>query len=106
MDATSAIIVFLFVITVFTSSGTSNKGNTLSPDLSPPPVSQAIEFGAIPGASFADAGLADPAPAIEKQVRKEGSKISPEEATKISACIIKYSQQYNINPKLFTGLIQ
>jgi len=106
MDITAAIIIFLFVATVFSSSGSKSKSGFQQTETIPSLTVQQNTSENIPGSLFADSGLQDPLPAVDAQVRKYGKNISPDEATFIAENIVKYSEKNNINPKLLTALYQ
>ena len=101
MDATAAIIVLIFVISIFSSTG--NKGyvqpsSTLSPPT--PQYSQTlIPTLETPIASLASAEVGV---AIEKFVLKYRK---PEEATDIASSIVRHAQSFGVNPKLVAALM-
>lgn len=99
MDTTSAVIVLLFIISIFTSFG--NKGYT-PPSTPSGEIYRSVAI-AEPEANFSPSFEADARPAIERYISRYRKS---EEAATIAACILKYSQAYDVNPKLVTALIR
>lgn len=99
MDTTSAVIVLLFFISIFTSLG--NKGYT--PPVAPSGAIYNSTTVSEPNPVFSPSMEADSRPSIEKFISKYRNG---EESAAIAASIIKYSQTYNVNPKLVTALIK
>lgn len=103
MDTTTAIIVVLFVVTILSSLG--NKGY-IPPSAAP---KEAIFTKATIGAKVA---MPDPTyfevvgESPRKSIKQYISKYRTEkEAEDITASIMRYSQAYNLNPKLVAALI-
>jgi len=105
MDATTGIIIVVFVITIFSSLG-SNQGYTprrytpSSPSFSKPvtPVSSSKidpTYLAVVGDNVR--------PSIEQYILRFRK---PSEAVAITDAIMRYSQQFNVNPKLVAALMR
>ncbi|MBU0671820.1 MAG: lytic transglycosylase domain-containing protein [Candidatus Margulisbacteria bacterium] len=108
MDATTGVIVLLFVFTIFSSLG-GNKGytppdvttvTTLQPTFSQP--ENPISRGPINATFLGGGGLAAQKP-IQQYIL---AYRKPEEAVAISKAIMRHTQTYNVNPKLVTALIR
>lgn len=68
------------------------------------PARHYVDVSSIPAtfsASF-DPGLKD---AIDRFIRPRAKKVSVEEADQISEAIMRYSEQYDVNPKIVTAMI-
>lgn len=97
MDVTTGAIVLIFVISIFSGFG-SNKGYT------PPPqtgtINQEVAVTAPEPAYLDD-------PAAQTAITRYISSYRPaEEAANISNAIVRYSKDYNVNPKLVTALMR
>jgi len=101
MDATTAIIVLVFVISIFSGFG-GNKGYKQP---SPPPIPTGIihsEVSAVePPPNFSAAGI-NAQSAIQNHITKYRSNA---EAVQIADSIVRHSMTYDINPKLVAALI-
>jgi soluble lytic murein transglycosylase-like protein len=102
MDATTGIIIFIFVISIIGGIG-SNKGYKA------PPATPAFPSGAVysqvsvaePPANFAGGGI-DAQASIQNHIAKYRS---PSEAAQIADSIMRHSMTYDMNPKLVAALI-
>ena len=106
MDVTSAIVVLIFVITIFSAS---TGGRVAVPGLSggesKVPLYANLNVEAIPEPDFiAVAGEASQ-DRIEKFILKFSKKASYWDANLMSSCLVKYGGMYNVNPKLICALI-
>lgn len=103
MEATSAIVILLFVVTIFSSLG--NK-NYRSPSSNIDQSSQRIEQPSMvstleaPNPNFVEDENAKAD--IKKYILKYRTE---EEAEEISANVVHYSQVYDVNPKLVASLM-
>ena len=107
MSATTAIVILIFVLSIFSGMG-NNQGyhqSTASRPVFP------IESGTSavpapilgqPDPSFAAVGGTAAQPAIQNYIQKYRSN---EESIAISSSIVKHSQTYDMNPKLVAALI-
>ena len=102
MSTTAAAVILIFVISVFSGFG-DNKGYK-QPSGPVFPVDNAIhQTVAIgdPAPGFAGGGE-NARPAIQRQIAKYRS---PDEAAQIADGIMRYSQTYDLNPKLVAALM-
>ncbi len=107
MESTTAVVVLLFVITIFQSLG-GNKGytppptptNTLPPAQTMPAPVQ-LNSGPVGSTYLATGDLAHkPIEQFILRFRK------PEEAVPITDAIMKHARTYDVNPKLVAALIR
>jgi soluble lytic murein transglycosylase-like protein len=102
MDATTGIIIFIFVISIIGGIG-SNKGYKA------PPAAPAFPSGAVystvlvaePPSNFAAGGI-NAQSSIQNHVAKYRP---PSEAAQITDSIMRHCMTYDLNPKLVTALI-
>ncbi|OGC29101.1 hypothetical protein A2311_03870 [candidate division WOR-1 bacterium RIFOXYB2_FULL_48_7] len=99
MDATAGVVIFIFVVSIFSSFG-GNKGYT-PPNVPSGQIYSSVE-ATVPSHTYNSTDEAVRA-AIQKYIAKYRSH---DEAIEITAAIIKNSEEYNINPKLVTALIR
>jgi soluble lytic murein transglycosylase-like protein len=110
MDATTAAVILIFVISIFSGIG-NNRGYT--PPHVPPPVSAPagsapvfpVDTGvtlAEPPSAFAAVDPVATQTAIQKYILKYRS---PELAAEITGSIMRHAQTYDLNPKLAAALI-
>ena len=106
MDATGAIIVLIFVITIFSAS---NGGRIAVPGLgggeTKVPIYANLNVEAIPESSYIAVAGEDPQSKIEKFILKYNKNTSYWDASLMSASMVKYGSEYNVNPKLICALI-
>ncbi|MFH1387578.1 MAG: transglycosylase SLT domain-containing protein [bacterium] len=103
MDVTTAAVVLLFVVSIFSGFGNTNisvtnKSNTLPPETRT--IHQEVSVTA-PDPSYVDD------PAAQAAINKYICQYRPaEEAATISNSIVRYSKDYNVNPKLVAALMR
>jgi soluble lytic murein transglycosylase-like protein len=99
MDSSTALIVFIFVISILTSMG----GRVYTPPVTQPEqiVYQQVQVSE-PDPSFLAGGGAAAQDAIARYISKYRSA---DESSQIAASIIRHSQTYDMNPKLVAALI-
>lgn len=68
------------------------------------PVYQSADVSNVP-AGFSAGGGPEARDAIDRYVRPRAKKISVEESSDIVDAIMRYSEQYDVNPKLVTAMI-
>ncbi|MFA6430938.1 MAG: lytic transglycosylase domain-containing protein [Candidatus Margulisiibacteriota bacterium] len=95
---TAAVIAILFAVSILTSLGGHNNP-------APKPQLPSIIYQEVnvqqPAGTFDVSDEAEVKASIQKYVLKYRP---PEEADEISNCIVRYSQNYNVNPKLAAAL--
>src|SRR3989338_3766225 len=104
MEASTAAVVILFVMAIFSGFG-GNKG--YKAPSAPAPVFPVAQAGPVfpieePSPAFAGAGL-EPRPASQKCVARHRQ---PDEAAQITDSIMRHSQIFDLNPKLVAALIR
>lgn len=103
MEATTAAVVLLFVISIF--SGFGHNGGYVQPapttQNTPAPARPVFPVEE-PLSTFAGAG-GNPQPAIQKFVAVYRN---PDEAAQITSSIMRHAQTYDLNPKLAAALIR
>lgn len=98
MDTTTAVVVFLFVMTILSSLG----GKGYSPPVPTEVVYTEVSIVEFPDPTYFEV-VGEPA---RVQIGQYVSKHrGPEEAEIITDSIMRYSQQYDLNPKLVAALI-
>lgn len=106
MDATGAIIVLIFVITIISAS---TGGRIAIPGLGggqgTVPIYTNLNVDAIPNPTFISVAGENQQGSIEKFILKFNKNISYWDANLMSASMIKYGSIYNVNPKLVCALI-
>lgn len=103
MDATSVIIILLFVVSIVGSSG--NKGYSPPTASAPETISTAIYSSveaSVPAFKFDSNDETSPAQAIKRFIRQYRSE---ELADSIARSIVRHSQALDLNPKLIAALI-
>jgi soluble lytic murein transglycosylase-like protein len=111
MSSTTAIVIFIFVISIFSGIGT-NKGYQqptgsrpvfpVAPVTAPSPVAAPAPVPGQPDPTFAAVGGAAAQPAIQNYIQRYRSS---DQSLAISSSIVKHAQTYNMNPKLVAALI-
>lgn len=111
MDTTTAVVVFIFVVSIFSGMG-NNKGYhqptaasltfKVAPAATPAPVAVPLPIPGQPDPTFAAVGGAAAQPAIQNFIQKYRSS---DQSITISSSIVKHSETYNLNPKLVAALI-
>ncbi|MFH1710469.1 MAG: lytic transglycosylase domain-containing protein [bacterium] len=106
MDAASAIIILIFVITVFSAStggrlavpGLGGEGGKI-------PIHTNLNVEAVPDPTYAAVAGEDMQGNIERFILTYNKNTSYWDASLMSANMIKYGSIYNVNPKLICALI-
>lgn len=102
MEATSVAVILLFVFAIFSGGkGDIPKDRAGLPAVS---VSQSADYSGI-SATYSAAINSETGNAIDRYVRPRAKKVSVEEASDIVDAIMRYSQQYDVNPKLVAAMI-
>lgn len=102
MEATSAAVILLFVFAMFSGM----KGD-IPKDASArysPALTQTVDISSVPAGFFAGGGQ-EARESIDRYVRPRAKKISVEESADVVDAIMRYSEQYDVNPKLITAMI-
>ena len=106
MDATGAIIVLIFVITIISAS---TGGRVAVPGLSEGPstvpIYSNLNVEAIPEPTFIAVAGEDSQGSIEKFILTYNKNSSYWDANLMSSSMVKYGGIYNVNPKLICALI-
>ncbi len=102
MEVTAAAVILIFLASIL--STVSHKDAKYSPE-KPQQISSSQELGDLPGADFDAAGQESDSQAINFYVIRRAKKLSRDDAETLIASIMEYSQKYNVNAKLLTGLI-
>jgi len=103
MDATGAIVVLLFVVTIFSASF-QGPSHTKGP-AGRPPVRSNITNTALPDPSYLAAAGFNTENEIKKFIVTFNKKTSEWDAGKMAFCIVKYGKEYDVNPKLVAALV-
>jgi soluble lytic murein transglycosylase-like protein len=106
MDATSAIVVLIFVITIF-SSATGNKVGLpgLGGGESKVPINTTLNVQAIPDPYYVSISGEDARAKMESFIQKKNKNLSYWDAASMSESLMKYGGVYNVNPKLVCALM-
>ena len=105
MDPTiTGIIVLLFVFSIV-GSVTQKKDSTFVALPPPQPVYTTVETVVIPSPLFSAGYVEGLNDNLKRFIVKKNGRVSEWEAQEITRDIIKYSQQYDVNPKLVAALI-
>ena len=101
MEATGAVVVLLFIFTIFSSLG----GKVAQPELKAP--MQIVQIGDVAPVPASYTAVADSQTqdAVLRYVTAHAKKISRDDIDTLVNAIMKYSQQYDVNPKLVAALI-
>ncbi len=102
MDATGAIVVLIFIVTMFSSLGGKNDVQQSSVL---PKYTQSEVVGTPPPSNYIGSVDDQTQNAIAMFVRTRATKVSKEEADEMIDSIMKYCQQYDVNPRLIAALI-
>lgn len=99
MDATAAVIILLFVVTIFSASmrggAPTGKG----------PVTSNVDITTIPNPNYLAVVGENPENGIEKFILSFSKKVSPWDANIMASSMVKYGQKHNVNPKLVCALV-
>ncbi len=103
MDATAAVVILLFVVTIFSASlggggGGLPRGRTV-------PISSHVEAAALPNPDYNAIFGEDASGRIQKYILSFSKKVSIWDANLMASSMVKYGQQYNVNPKLIAALV-
>ncbi|MFA6169481.1 MAG: lytic transglycosylase domain-containing protein [Candidatus Margulisiibacteriota bacterium] len=99
MDATAAVVIFIFVVSIMTSVG--DKNNSSNRVVSPPGVVY-NDVSAPPLKPDDDEVEEGERAAIQKYIAKYRK---PDEAATIAESIVRNANEKNVNPKLITALM-
>ncbi len=106
MDAAGAIIVLIFVITIFSAS---TGGRIAVPGTggneAHVPVYANLNVDAVPEPSYASVAADDPQGKIEQFILKFNKNTSYWDANLMASSMVKYGSMYDVNPKLICALI-
>ena len=107
MDATTGIIILVFVVTIFSSLG-GNQGYTPPGHTRPTPPPKIIRPVAPAGSSSVDptylgAGGMSAKSSIQQYILRFRN---PGEAVAITNAIMRHSQKFDVNPKLIAALMR
>lgn len=102
MEATSVAVILLFVFTIFSGiRGDIPKDTQGLPAVS---VTRSADHTGI-SSSYLTSVNSETRDMIDRYVRPRAKKISVEEASEITDAIMRYSEQYDVNPKLVAAMI-
>jgi len=104
MEGSSALIVLVFVVAIFSSFGSIKAPQAFAPDSASPNTIHtdvAVEKPAITFTSLATTEE-NPSPQITAFISRYRDS---DEAAEISNSILRYSEEYDVNPKLVAALI-
>jgi soluble lytic murein transglycosylase-like protein len=104
MEATGIIVLAVFVVTILSSMG----GRVPSDRPSLPQQNQTIQIdiSTLPPATYTQSYDSETEGAVIRYVALKAKKVSVDDARRMSEAIMRYSQQYDVNPKLLTGMIE
>ncbi len=103
MDGTTALVILLFVVTIFSSFG-GNQG--YAPPASPAPTTPTVSQPATPRGPINPSYLAVVGENARSSINYFISKYrKPVESSSITDSIMRHSQAYNVNPKLVAALM-
>ncbi|MFA4843946.1 MAG: lytic transglycosylase domain-containing protein [Candidatus Margulisiibacteriota bacterium] len=110
MDTTTAVVIFIFVISIFSGMG-NNQGYhqpanrptfPTAPVTAPSPVAVPSPLPGQPDPTFASVGGAATQPAIQNYIQRYRSS---DQSLAISTSLVRHAETYNMNPKLVAALI-
>ena len=107
MDITSAVIIIIFVVTIFSAStGKGGRGPVPGAGASENkvPVYANLNVNAVPEPDYNVAGE-DPQGKIEKFILSFNKNTSYWDANLMASSMVKYGSMYDVNPKLVCALI-
>lgn len=101
MEITNSVIILLFVISIFSNLG--KKETRFDPNQ----ITQApaINYSILPSVNYSASLEADTKESLNRFVLQRAKKISAEDSALIVESIMKYSKEYDVNPKLVAALI-
>jgi len=99
MDATAAVIVLLFVVTIFSASikGGAPSGSG--------PVFSNVDVTSIPDPTYLSVVGENTEDRIESYILNFSKKVSPWDANVMASSMVRYGQKHNVNPKLVAALV-
>lgn len=104
MDVAGAVIILLFVVTIFSSSVQQGPTSTKTPP-SRPPVHSNITNTALPDPYFSAVVGENVEERIKSYILSFNKKVSSWDAGKMAYCMVKYGKEYDVNPKLVAALV-
>ena len=106
MDATAAIVVLIFVYTIFSASLGGKVGlPVIGGGEAKVPLHTNLNVQALPDPDFISVSGENSQTNIEKFILKFNKKTSFWDANVMSSSMIRYGSMYNVNPKLVCALI-
>jgi hypothetical protein len=102
MDATAAVVILLFVVTIFSAS---MKGGGPFAGRSTTVVNSNVDAGTLPDPTYMGVVGESTQDKIENFILSSYKKVSPWDANLMAASMVRYGQQYNVNPKLVAALV-
>ncbi|OGC03807.1 hypothetical protein A2276_08140 [candidate division WOR-1 bacterium RIFOXYA12_FULL_43_27] len=110
MDATTVIVILVFTFSII--SGVTNQKDAAKRAASNPvPATSYTEYikapdaSVIPGPNYADGVIPDLSDRINRFIMGYARVENRPDTSSITDSIVKYSEQYNVNPLLLTSLI-
>jgi len=101
MDATGAIIILLFVVTIFSASmqgaGRRPSGHVF--------MSSPVDISNLPNPNYGSVIGEDVTGRIQTFILGFSKKVSMWDANLMATSMIKYGERYNVNPKLVCALV-
>lgn len=108
MEISSALIILIFVVAIFSGMPKNEAPQKSLQHLTPKPqVAASFQFNNLPSSTFTfiDTFEAAAKESIGKYIAPRAKRISSDEASLLIDSIMKYSKEYDINPKIVTALI-
>ena len=103
MDATGAIVILLFVVTIFSASLGGGGGGL--PHGATVPINTRVDAQSLPNPDYGAVFGEDASGRIQKYILSFQKKVSMYDANLMASSMVKYGQQYNVNPKLIAALV-
>ena len=108
MEIANSVIILLFVISIFSNlpgrqAGLGKKETSYEANKSKQSV--AMNYSALPLSNFSISTEAETKESLNRFVLPRAKKISADEAGLLVDSIMKYSKEYDVNPKLVAALI-
>lgn len=104
MSSTGIIVIVIFVVTMISSF--SGRGPSDRPGSSDRSQTVQIDVTTLPPATYSASYDSETEGAVTRYITSKAKKISPDDSRKLAEAVLKYSQQYDLNPKLLTGMIE
>lgn len=102
MDATGAVVILLFVVTIFTASMGGGGPFGGKPTV---PARSNLDAGTLPDPNYLSVVGEPIEDRIENFIKSFSKKVSPWDANTMASSMVRYGQQYNVNPKLVAALV-